>query len=191
MTACLRCNRLTPTPGALCPIHRRDLGLNGLLAYATYQATPMRRAIHHLKFTGVWAAAPALVRCAQARWTPAGHPTWTAVVPIPSTPQHDRIRGFSPAHELAAAFARSHNLPLEHCLIRRPTDPQVGLDRAGRAENIRGAFSVKDTAQLTGCILIVDDVMTTGATLREAARVLRAHGAAEIWAAVLAEEPAD
>lgn len=190
-TACLRCSRLTPTPGALCPTHRGDLGLNGLLAYGNYRTAPIRRAIHRFKYVGIWAAAPALVRCARARWTPAGHPAWAAVVPIPSTPQHDRIRGFSPAQELAAAFARSYNIPLKRYLVRRPTDPQVGLDRTERAKNIRGAFSITWPARLTGSVLVVDDVMTTGATLREAARVLRANGVTDIWAAVLAEDPAD
>ncbi|HEX5066782.1 MAG TPA: ComF family protein, partial [Myxococcota bacterium] len=81
--------------------------------------------------------------------------------------------------------------PLAFALTRvRDTPSQTGLGRAGRRANVRGAFRVSARSDLPACVWLVDDVVTTGATLEECARVLRAAGAQRVLALCAARTPA-
>ena len=98
-------------------------------------------------------------------------------------------RGYNQSSSLALALATRLRLPLEKWWLKRirNTPSQKALSAAARKENVRGAFRVRSTAAPKGrSILLVDDVMTTGATAHEAARVLRAAGATRVIVAVLA-----
>jgi ComF family protein len=109
------------------------------------------------------------------------------VVPLPLHPERLRERGFNQSAEIARALARRLARPLEiHAVERtRATPPQAGLPLKERSGNVRGAFEC--CSDLGGrSVLLVDDVMTSGATLRECARVLRLHGAGPITVAVAA-----
>lgn len=110
-----------------------------------------------------------------------------AVIAVPSAPAHLRLRGFNPALELARPLARTLGLPLLLNAVSRPHDApaQAGLPWKERRKNIRNAFECH--ADLSGRrILVVDDVMTTGATLNELARMLKRHGAAHVENQVVA-----
>jgi predicted amidophosphoribosyltransferase len=111
------------------------------------------------------------------------------VVPVPQHPRRLRGRGFSPANELARDVARQVGAPLgATALLRlRDTRSQTGLGRSERARNVRGAFASREPAP--ACVWLVDDVVTTGATLTEAARALRAAGAREIVGVCAARAP--
>jgi ComF family protein len=101
------------------------------------------------------------------------------IVPIPLAPERLHARGFNQALELA----RSAGGPIApRVLRRRPGDrPQVGLPQKERITNVAGAFSVADPARVRGVrVLLADDVVTTGATARAAARVLVDAGAREV-----------
>jgi ComF family protein len=103
------------------------------------------------------------------------------VVPVPIHAQRRRERGFNQAETLARAAAAGFGLACEPgALVRtRATPSQVGLTAAQRKLNVRGAFKVPDhmRMKLVGkCVLIVDDLMTTGATLRACATALRQGG---------------
>ena len=103
------------------------------------------------------------------------------IVPVPLAPARLAHRGFNQAIELASPLAKHFNIPLARTQVFRCRDtvPQVSLPRKERAENIRDAFECR--ADLTGKVVwVVDDVMTTGATLNELARVLKAHGAERV-----------
>jgi ComF family protein len=103
------------------------------------------------------------------------------VVPVPASTARIRSRGYNQAALIAAACARSLGVPVDPlALIRlRETRSQVGLTRLERLENVVGAFAA-DPARVTGAaVLLVDDVYTTGATLRECLAALRAAGASE------------
>lgn len=103
-----------------------------------------------------------------------------ALLPVPLHPWRHAARGFNQALELARPLARRSGLPLLTITRRvRRTRPQTGLTAAERRRNLRGAFSV--TRRLP-CRhpLIVDDVMTTGETCSQLARVLLAAGAEDV-----------
>jgi ComF family protein len=109
------------------------------------------------------------------------------VVPLPLHPTRLRERGFNQALELARPVATVLGLPLDPhiCMRIRPTPAQAGLPWKKRAENMRHAFAC--TRDLTGRrILLIDDVMTTGASLNECAHTLKRHGAAEVSLLVVA-----
>ncbi|MEP6940450.1 MAG: ComF family protein [Rudaea sp.] len=115
------------------------------------------------------------------------------LVPIPLHRDRLRERGYNQALELARALGRDLGVPVVTNLLRRdrPTPAQTGLDAAARRRSLRGAFSFVPIAgkPLPTRIALVDDVMTTGATIRECARVLRKSGAARIEAWALARAP--
>ncbi len=121
-------------------------------------------------------------------------PTPALLLPIPLDPQRLRQRGYNQAWELARQLARHLRCPAAPALLQRPVQRahQADLSRAQRLANLRGAFMVQPNRQLevTGRhVALVDDVMTTGATLREAATVLRRAGASAVDAYVLARTP--
>jgi len=108
------------------------------------------------------------------------------LVALPLANQRLRERGFNQSALLADGLARAIGTPAAHgAMLRiRETPPQSGLDRPARIKNIRGAFDCRDN--LTGKhIALIDDVMTTGATLSEAASVLKKAGAQQVDAWVL------
>lgn len=109
------------------------------------------------------------------------------IVPLPLHPERLRQRGFNQALEIARALASTRRLPIDasSCRRVRDTPAQAGLAWRERIKNLRHAFACD--ADLSGArIILVDDVMTTGASLAECARTLKLHGAAEVTALVLA-----
>jgi ComF family protein len=106
------------------------------------------------------------------------------VVPVPLHPARLRQRGFNPAALLARALARARGVPLAPRALERVRDTpsQTGLHRRARARNVAGAFRVRPGARIPARVWLVDDVVTTGATLREAARALRRAGARRVIA---------
>ncbi len=113
------------------------------------------------------------------------------VVAVPQHPRGLRRRGFDPAGMLARGLAARCGLPFSARTLRRLRDgpSQTGLSRADRRRNVAGAFSVRPGARLPARIWLVDDVVTTGATLDEAARALRRAGAREVLGVCVAQTP--
>lgn len=111
------------------------------------------------------------------------------IIPIPLHPKRLRERGYNQSELLARATARELQLPVRETLIRvRPTAQQVKLPREERLRNVENAFAVLPNTALKGkTVLLIDDVITTGATMRDAARALRHAGAREVWAAAVAQ----
>jgi ComF family protein len=109
------------------------------------------------------------------------------IIPLPLHPARLRERGFNQALELARPVAATLGVPIDTvtCIRRRHTQTQAGLPWKAREKNIRGAFHcVRDLPGQR--VLLVDDVMTTGASLNECARTLKRHGAAEVVLLVVA-----
>ena len=99
------------------------------------------------------------------------------LVPIPSSKSSQRRRGRSFMVEMTKMISREMHLPVNDCLqLTRRVADQSGLTRDQRKTNLEGAFSVKPGAILRGDLILIDDVVTTGATLSEAARALNSQG---------------
>jgi ComF family protein len=124
------------------------------------------------------AVATALIREAGRR---APGPAPDLIVPVPLHPLRLRQRGFNPAGLLAATLGRDLELPVDFAALTRirNTPSQTQLARSQRTRNLSGAFRARKRS-LPGRIWLVDDVVTTGSTLREAARALRRAGAHRI-----------
>jgi ComF family protein len=109
------------------------------------------------------------------------------VVPVPLHRKRQQERGFNQSLLLAQAVAAALGKPINTHLERvRPTAQQVGLDQSAREANVRGAFAWRDDVTVPDVVLLIDDVLTTGSTLRECARALRAAGVREVHALALA-----
>ena len=131
------------------------------------------------------ALASALLVDAARRLT---EPEVDLVVAVPMHERRLRERGFHPAGELALALARALRVPADPRALAqlRPTASQTGLDRRERRRNVRGAFAAGPRARIPPRVALVDDVVTTGATLGEAARALRRAGARRVVAVCVA-----
>lgn len=114
-----------------------------------------------------------------------------ALVAVPLHRSRLRERGYNQALELAKVLSPALHIPLAgDLLVRvRATAAQTGLDAAARRRNLRGAFAVANVREVPEHVALVDDVMTTGTTLRECARVLRRAGVARVDVWVLARAP--
>jgi len=144
---------------------------------------PIDRIIHALKYGHQLAVGDWLGQQIAAQIAPGV----SLVVPLPLHPERLRERGFNQSMEIARAVASRLGLPIDHDSVfrNRATPPQADLPLKERRKNVRGAFECR--ADMSGKhVLLIDDVMTTGATLNECARVLKLHGAAEVSVAVAA-----
>ncbi|MFL5679712.1 MAG: ComF family protein [Chloroflexota bacterium] len=162
---------------------------------AAYTGT-VRRALHELKYAGEQRLAVPLGRAVARRWrrVSAGG---DVVVPVPVHPDRYRRRGYDQAVLIAAVAARDLELPMAPILERaRSTTAQFELDRATRATNVAGAFRLRAVSgtMRTGSplagrwVVLVDDVVTTGATLAACATPLIAAGAVGVSAVTVARE---
>lgn len=117
-------------------------------------------------------------------------PSPDALLAIPQHPAHLRRRGYNQAHELARALHAATGIPLRGGLLvrRRDSPPQATLNARMRASNVRGVFGVGAPVHRMR-LWLIDDVMTTGNTLREAARTLLEGGAAEVCVLTVARTP--
>jgi len=116
----------------------------------------------------------------------------SCLVPIPLHPSRYNFRGFNQAEIIAAALSKRLNIPVDTKLLIRikKTIPQVEMkDRDKRLSNMKDVFSLRTSyiVHRTSCIFLVDDVFTTGATLRSAASVLKHAGAKIVWGITLAQ----
>ena len=151
---------------------------------------PLRKAIHALKYNFHLVMADPLADLMVKAFpdTFLGRHT-DVVIPIPI--HHSRLldRGFNQSEELALRFCKRVSIPLERKALikRKKTRPQVDLPTDMRAANVEGAFEVTDANRVAGKrVLLVDDVLTTGSTVNEAAKALRAAGAMSVCAYTLA-----
>lgn len=114
-------------------------------------------------------------------------PESTLVVPVPTASARVRMRGYDQAVYIAKGFAESRGLRLTPLLTRTTQADQIGKRRLDRLKQMKNSFKAKNINEVKGAsILLIDDVLTTGATLESAATVLREHGAKHVDAAVIA-----
>ncbi len=177
-------------PGPLCgPCRRRAPGFDYARSAARYEDVT-REALHAFKFRGRRAlAAPLgdlLVEAMEGR-LPAGAPA--LLLPVPLHPRRERERGFNQASLLARRVGRAWRVPVRDDVLVRAmaTHSQTELDAPARRANVRGAFRLRRPELIVARhVVLVDDILTTGATLGECARCLRAGGAAAVGALTVA-----
>jgi ComF family protein len=161
------------------------------LEWASPFAGTTRKALHALKYAGEQRLAGPLGEVVAERWRRAGA-GGDVLVPVPVHAGRRRERGYDQAALITAAAADRLGLPWHPALVRtRATTAQYHLDRRHRAANVAEAFSVARTSQpaiRNRWVVLVDDVVTTGATLSESARALLDAGAAAISAVTVARE---
>ena len=187
---CRRCAE--PLPAGATPLCPRCLGprppafarIHALFAYAP----PVDRLITGLKYHGRWEAAR-LLGSLLGEALAGADPVPDILVPVPLHPRRLRRRGYNQALEMARHAAARARLPLEagRCRRVRHGPPQAGQDAAARRRAVRDAFAVD--GRVDGLhVGIIDDVVTTAATVNELARVLRRAGAREVsvWCAARA-----
>jgi ComF family protein len=193
-TACPRCAAPLPDPEQPCG-RCNGAGVRPFRAIARLCVfdEPVREMVHHLKYHGQWwlaawladqlAAKPDVRRLVERA---------DVIVPVPLHFWRQWQRGFNQAQLVAAPLANSQRKPLCRALIRIKATAKQSLQdsRAARARNLKEAFAIRSDRAMRSLhdkhVLLVDDVMTTGATLRAAARALRPAKPASVSAVVLA-----
>ncbi len=163
------------------------------LSFAEYKGA-LSGLIHLLKYESVTPAAKPLGQHLVgviAELLAGRGDTVPLLIPVPLHKGRRQTRGFNQADLIARAAAKHFNEKVEiapELLVRhRETISQVGLSREERIENMRDAFRVVDRKRISGrTVILIDDVMTTGTTLSECARVLKQAGAERVWAATVA-----
>jgi len=200
--ACGRCARPLPPfapegpDSRFCSACRTErFAFRGAVAAGVYEREdapgqpPLRELIHKLKYGARIDISRTLGMLLAARLAENPHlAAAELVVPVPLHAERLRERTFNQAEFLAVHAARALSRPLMPKLLRRTvaTPAQAGQSRAERWRSIAGAFKATDRTKLEGkVVLLVDDVMTTGATADAAARALREGGAKEVWVAVV------
>ncbi len=158
------------------------------------QDGPLQRLVHCLKYQGMTVAGEILGDSLGMVITEAGAPSGSICIPVPLHRVKYRERGYNQAAVICSKAARAVGSPMRTDVLRRVvyTQTQTKLDSDGRRRNVDGAFSVTRRGKevLNGAaIILVDDVMTTGATARACAVTMRAAGVRWIMAcaAALAE----
>lgn len=175
---CTRCSRRLASAEPL--LGKGPPGLDRAWSSAPHEGVA-RSLVAALKFRRLLPVADLMAD--RIHWLAPAHMLSGAIVPVPPAPSRLRRRGFDPAGELAAALAQRLDSPLETCLARRGGRRQVGRRRAerlGQPPRIHAAGTVPRS------VLLVDDVLTTGATMTACAQALRAAGAARVCAVTFA-----
>lgn len=198
---CPACETTATALGALCGPCRTDSAirsrwsLDGLWVLSPYShSSTLARLIKSLKYKFMMPLATILGQLLAERF-PSHESAFegATLVPIPLHPHRERKRGYNQALLLAETLTKRHGFPLKEVLVRyRNTPPQAQQpSRAARLSNLENAFSLRDPTATSASLLnkkfiLIDDVCSTGATLNETAKVLKAAGAATVWGIVLA-----
>lgn len=192
---CLRCGlgvRGAYDALAICPsCRRRPPAFDRACAPFAYESR-VREAIHAFKYhghhrIGRWLAAE--MAATAERSLPLNE--LRAVVAVPMHPLKRRLKGANPAEDLARALAETLRLPHQSALLRRRrwTPTQTRLRPSQRFRNVRDAFAPGRSHPADGAVLLVDDVLTSGATAHACALALRASGARAVFVLTAARAP--
>lgn len=179
---CYRCGRLS-ADFRTCAACRKLSPIHSLWPATTYRDLP-KEIVHRLKFERARAGAKTMAEIMAERLQIEGE--WV-ITYVPTANNRVRQRGYDQAALLARSLSRRLGVPFAVCLARTGLQRQVGSDRAARREQMRDAFRPLRPSLFQGKqVLVIDDVLTTGATCEAAARTLRRAGAKRVSAAVFA-----
>ena len=181
---CILCG--LPHPYGICPRHSSPISRAFTVAQ---RGSTLEILINRLKFEHTKAAAGALAELLDDALPLL--PDHIQLVPIPTVRSHIRERGYDQVALLACHFAERRGLSIQSTLVRTTDTTQHIVGRKERVAQAGAAFGLKSTQDLKGkTVLLLDDIVTTGATLLAAATLLKEAGAT-VWAATLAYQPLD
>ncbi len=191
---CAECARDLPQPGPACPVCAlptpSGMTCGRCLAHpppfnatitAFVYAFPVDRLIHAFKYQGRLALAEWCARAILAARAGRSASVATRIVALPLSTERQRERGYNQAAEIARVVASETGMNMINRGIRRvrASPPQAALPWSERAKNVRGAFECD--VDLSGlAVAVIDDVMTTGASLAEFAKTLKGRGATRV-----------
>ncbi len=149
----------------------------------------MRGVVTDLKFHGKRANVPPMAELMAQAWEKRGMAMPDVITCVPVSPTRARSRGFNQSEALAREIARRWDVPFAHTLKRRMLARRQSELHAGeRWENARRTYVARDDAGVSGkTVLLVDDIVTTGATVSVCAGLLRESGAARVWGLAFAK----
>ena len=179
-------NRLPLDETGRCGLCRLGLrGFDAVYSYGSYEGS-LRELVHLFKYNGVRPLAGTFGRL-MAQALPR-EKSFDVIVPMPLHWLKKWQRGFNQSSDLAREIGKKWNVPVRNVIRRKKTTrPQAGLTNAKRRANVSGAFQMTRGKSLAGMrVLLVDDVVTTGATASACARVLKRAGAAHVALLALA-----
>jgi ComF family protein len=159
--------------------------------YGFYFEGPLREAIHSFKFKARKDVGQALVRLLQPKLL-AMRETFDVIVPLPVTEKRLKERGFNQTFIIAEEISSITGKDLAYRVLNKTkeTKDQYTLSKVERRKNIRGVFALRDRKALKGKrVLLVDDLFTTGATAKEATKVLKSAGTRSVVLFALARTP--
>lgn len=188
-TACARCG-VPLKHGLVCrSCHTRPFAVDRTIAPFSYRY-PLNRLVRQLKYHQQTILAKALGQALARKISKVCTSLPECILPLPLHRNRHMLRGFNQAVEIADVVGQAFSIPVDNRLLSRTinTRPQVGLAPAARQRNIKNAFKVT-AGPAYEFVAIVDDVITTGATVNEAARVLKLSGIkrVEAWACARAD----
>jgi len=162
----------------------RKYSLDGLIVASKYRGS-MRKAIGNIKYKWQYDIAKILVGILCENIWKFDFPKDAILVPIPLHENRKKWRGFNQSEIFSKILAKKFNVGFADLLVRSiETKSQVGLSKKERSSNVLSAFSIQQdqVKQIKGKnIILVDDVYTSGATMKEACMVLKRAGAASVW----------
>ena len=188
---CPSCHRLTPK-GQYCPRCKSDTFLTGAIIATYYKKGPIKEAIHYFKYEGITELKKGLGSILSDAILARSIGNNLVLIAVPLHHHRLRERGYNQAKLLTDEISKNLRIPvIDKKLVKiKSSTRQADLTRSQRLKNVVGLFDwVGESNELKGkTVILVDDVLTTGATLSECAKVLRQKsGAQRVWGAVIAK----
>ena len=182
---CAYCKKFLPTTDIFCNdcknkiirVVSKQIDLTPQFSMTVFAISDYKDPLKKLILAKSWSDSLASDHMGQSLWemTPLHHLDYDVIVPIPLHWTRYAWRGFNQAHEIARVISKNKKVPIRHLITRcKKTVYQSSVSSSGRLENVKNAFVLNAQAQdyEDKHILLIDDLMTTGATLRAAGKVL-------------------
>jgi ComF family protein len=189
---CPLCKKHVTTNGDVCLacIEKHNPPYDGVFVASYFKDPLVRKMIHNFKYRFAKNLSQPLALLMAQSLHNSHFPAPDLIIPVPLHPRRLRWRGFNQAEEIARSL--DLRIPLNTDILKRIryTHPQVTMrNKKSRENNVQDAFALHDPSLIRGKnILLVDDIMTTGATIMACATVLKNSGAGKIYAIVIARE---
>jgi competence protein ComFC len=185
--SCPICNKISPQ-GKTCPRCRRKTDLLSVTSCGYLKDPILKNIVTSYKYEKLSAMAPLLAKMLSAKIIEEKL-KFDVLIPVAISRKRKAWRGFNQSELLAKELSKILDKPYTNALKKvKDTKTQVGLTRKGRNKNLRNVFACIDSSVVGKKVLLIDDVITTGATLTESARVLKSAGSQSVLGLTLAKE---